>query len=62
MIHRMSIILYRYKYRIEKIDRYPALQYILLVQTSAVSKRTTSQNAFNRMWITVLKIVINLGQ
>ena len=25
MIYRISIILYRYKYRIEKIDQYPAL-------------------------------------
>ena len=25
MIYRISIILYRYKYRIEKIDRYPAI-------------------------------------
>ena len=27
MIYRISIILYRYKYRIEKTDRYTALQY-----------------------------------
>ena len=25
MIYRISIILYRYEYRIEKTDRYPAL-------------------------------------
>ena len=44
MIYLISIILYRYKYRIEKIDRYPALLTMLISSTAVHSTARSSKS------------------
>ena len=38
MIHRISIILYRYKYRTEKTDRYPTLPLVTVCSLRAMCR------------------------
>ena len=62
MIYRISINLYRYEYRIEKTDRYPAL-----ITTSVFLRQRVGGGGVRRCWVNfqclgVLLIWIIVGQ